>query len=497
MRGQVDDNGVVLAGGRRLGWDHVYYVDWTASDARLATAAGVVTVSRADGDRAEQAVAPWEAERDAWAREASEARRRDWAGLTSTSSLTSRQGWGYTFLVGFLWLIPPGLLLGALASGDGVLMAIALILGLMLGPLAVYLQHRTIGPNITRDAAGLRFGGLRSLRLKWAELRASGEVPMPTNDNMDATHLVLLTRRGRLVVRDGYKDGEAMRLGLRRALAERDAAVPATARGGLFAASLGRPGQGLWLDDSGLTMVGARGVRRVSWARLKSPVWGIYGPVLDAGGRKLRLLRYQGGEALAQAVDHHLADEEPIVDERGELRAEAIERWLGVKPGGALSCRLSPALVWGCGLFLLMIAVGFVLVLANGDGPHGNFYQLGIIIAMFFSMLGSARAVDADAKGLSIRRGKRRDYYAWSEIVALKANRNDWTIITERGNVKLSRVARGQDRVVGIIRRILSLRDQGAQLPDAAPTPEVALSLARDRGDQQAAERGLSVSGED
>ena len=143
------------------------------------------------------------------------------------------------------------------------------------------------------------------------------------------------------------------------------------------------------------------------------------------------------------------------------------------------------------------VAVGFVLVLANGDGPHGNFYLLGMIIAMFFSMLGSARAVEADAKGLSIRRGKRRDYYAWSEIVALKANRNDWTIITERGNVKLSRVARGQDRVVGIIRRILSLRDQGAQLPDAAPTPEVALSLARDRGDQQVAERGLSVTGED
>src|ERR1035438_8771588 len=110
MNGQATEDGLWLADGRALPWSDVYYVDWTARGARLATSAGVVDVSRADGEAVERHIAPWEAERDAWAREVDVRRRLDWAGVTTGTLAVSRQRWAVKLVPGFFWLMAAGFL---------------------------------------------------------------------------------------------------------------------------------------------------------------------------------------------------------------------------------------------------------------------------------------------------------------------------------------------------------------------------------------------------
>lgn len=496
MQGQVTDDGVRLSSGRQLSWDQVYYVDWTAKEARLATAAGVVSVSRADGDRAERRLAPWEAERDAWVREAGEQRRLEWAGVTSGKSATARQGCATPAVVLLLWVLVGVLLFSAIMIGDA---AGALVMGtfaVALGTIPLLMGRALLGPTVTRDADGLRLGGLRARRIRWADLRHSDEVRQPTNDDWSATRLVIQTRQGRIELPPDYKDGEALRAGLRQALADRAKAVPTGRRRGLFAPSRRRPGQGLWLDRDGLAQVRAKRVTRNGWSRLGEPVWGATGARLSVAGRPMKLTAYLRADRLAHAIDKRRAGDEPLVDATGQLRAEAIERWLGVKPGGALRCRLSPWMLWGCGAATLAVAAFLIWCIATDQRVRNVGQVLGMMIAIFLSMLGSARAVEADARGLSVRRGRKREYHAWSDIASLGETRHDWVIATTAGEVALSRVARGADRVIGIVKRILAMRDRGAALPSQAPMPEVALSLARDRGERDAA-RGLSVSADD
>ena len=47
--------------------------------------------------------------------------------------------------------------------------------------------------------------------------------------------------------------------------------------------------------------------------------------------------------------------------------------------------------------------------------------------------------------------------------------------------------------MIGIVQRLLAMRETGAALPATAPTPESALSLARMSG-PEVTDRGLSVS---
>ena len=494
MKGRVTEDGLLLASGRRLPWSDVYYVDWTERGARLATPAGVVDVSRDDGEAAEREIAPWEAERDAWARDVDAQRRLDWAGVTSGTQAVTRQGWGPRLFAGMFWL--PTLfsliavVLLSLHGGRHFLHGFALLMLLVGGLysiLGVVMWRLYVGPKITRSADGLTLG---DQRIAWSDLRALGQRPTPVFRKLDATQQIVLTRRGRAPIKEGYQDGEAVRTGLRRAVAERRQAVAGAESRGLFAPSLTRPGEGLWLDGDGLVVVASRRARRIPWARLSPPIWRAHGSRLPADGKKLWLARYLGGDALGHAIDAHLAGDEAVVDAAGELRAAVIERWLGVPPGGSLRCRLSPWAMLICGAVL----VGSAALLVGAPHGGGGFVSWVVIAAMMLvAMLRSARAVEADAKGLSVRRGKRRDYYAWSEIESLRPRSYEWEILTSRGKLTLATTAKGCDKVIGIIKRLLAMRETGAVLPAIAPTPESALSLARMSG-PEAGERGLSVS---
>jgi hypothetical protein len=489
--------GLRLTSGRVVPWSDVYYVDWTAAGARVATAAGAVEVDRADATRAEQRVAPHLAQRDAWVEGLDDEARVRLTGVRHAVTLVSRQGWDDTCLVsviaggGLLFAILPFLEMdpSAIAIGTAIMLPFALLLWVA----AAWLWQVTVGPDISRDQQGLRVGRLRPLRLRWSDLREAAEVSMPTRDNMNATHLVVLTRHGRVVLKSGYNDGLALRAAVQAVLAARREAVPAGAARGRYAPRLKRPGEGLWLDGDGLVLVSPKGLRGWPWSALGVPTWHADGPRLRTGSRTLRLAQYLDGESLAQVIDAHIGGDESWVDAASELRGEVIERWLGVRPGGALRCGLSRWLVVGCGVTVLSVVALFILTVFEG-GHHGGAGQnIGMGLVMFISLLSSVRSVAADARGLSVRRGRRREYYAWSDIASLTQAQFDWVIGTRHGELRLSRAANGSDRVIGIVKRLLAAREQGAQLPDDVPLPEHAISLAR-MGGEPDADRGLSVA---
>jgi hypothetical protein len=490
MKGRVTEDGLLLASGRRLPWSDVYYVDWTERGARLATAAGVVDVSRDDGEAAERVIAPWEAEREAWAREVDVQRRLDWAGVTSGTEAVSRQGWGAKVLPGCFGLFAAlPFVLALLLGSPGILLG-CLPLSILFAIAATFCWRGMVGPPITRDAEGLTVG---ERHIDWSDLRAVEGRTVRLQRQRDASYIQLLTRRGRVTVGLHYQDAAAMLAGLRRAAAERDLAVPGGESRSIFAPSMLRPGAGLLLDDDGLVIVESRRARRFPWSQLRPPVYRTAGLRLPVGGKQLWLGRYLGGDALGHAIDVHLGGDEPLVDDNGELRATVIERWLGVSPGGALRCRLSPWASWGCGALLVAFVAVLVSDVMEGHGWMQSIYTMGMLTMMLLAMLRSARSVDADAKGLSVRRGRRCEYYAWSEIKGLKRNSYEWVITTSRGDLTLSDAAKGHYKVIGIVQRLLAMRETGAALPATAPTPESALSLARMSG-PEVTDRGLSVS---
>jgi hypothetical protein len=235
---------------------------------------------------------------------------------------------------------------------------------------------------------------------------------------------------------------------------------------------------GLTLDDG----------RRLPWRDVQSVEWVATGAWLVTAAGAVYVSRDS-----AEFVERRIGSREAQRDaETGELRAEVIERWLGVPPGGALHCRLSPWVVWGRGAVLLaLIAFFTVLAVLPGLSPFVPLPVFGVMALL--AMVRSARSVDADAKGLSVRRGRRREYFAWSEIEALRRDLYEWEITTTRGRLTLATKAKGGDKVIAIIERLLSMKKSGTALPSNAPTPESALSLAR-LGGPEARERGLSVS---
>jgi hypothetical protein len=489
MTGRASDDGLTLANGRRVAWDDVYHIEWTAKAALVACVAGVVRVSRADGEAIERRTAPWEAQRDAWAAGASEEQRRHWAALPEGDMAVSKQRWGPT--VGAASMLLFAGLLGALGLVVPFIRPVLLMEAGLFALFGVWLWRFSVGPDIARDTAGLTFGRRRPHRLLWSELRDCGEILANLKDTKDPSHLMLLTRRGRRSIPRGYRDGQALRDGLRAALAERAEALPATGAG-WFAPSLWRPGQGLWLDDDGLVLVQRRRSQRFTWAELRPPVWHAWGAKLRAGNRTLKLVKYANGQRLAEAIDQRLAADTELLDADGELRREVIERWLGVPPGGALRCGLQRWKVWGCGL----IVAGMIGTIALTHFASGLLSNVFIYGWLFVTMLRSARSIQADAQGLSVRRGRRREYYAWSDILAVEQKGFDWRITTRQGVLRLATPASGQDKVIGIIKRLLAMRERGLVLPGDAPLPETALSrLGAAR--PESLERGLSVSREE
>jgi hypothetical protein len=236
---------------------------------------------------------------------------------------------------------------------------------------------------------------------------------------------------------------------------------------------------GLTLDDG----------RRLPWSDVHSVEWAATGAWLVTAAGVVYVSRDSG-----EFVERQIGSREAQCDaETGELRAEVIEHWLGVGTGGALRCRLSPWAIWGSGLAFIAALACFVFVEAKTHFMLAFMQLLVFPLLTLAGMLRSARSVDADAKGLSVRRGRRREYFAWSEIETLRRRKYDWVITTSRGSLTLAHAAKGQDKVTGIIQRLLSMKKSGAVLPSAAPTPESALSLARLSG-PEAGERGLSVS---
>jgi hypothetical protein len=496
MRGRLTDDGLVVADGRQLGWDEIYHVAWTADAALAATAAGVVKVSREAGDVIERRIAPWEAERDAWAEAAGEEQRRRWAALPAGDQAVSEQRLGPTLNALSFWIASAFCLGLGLLIDEPLVWYALLPMSVMCAALGAFFWRVLVGPDITRDTQGLIFGWRRPRRVAWSELRACVDSSIKRKGRGDITWLTLLTRRGPFFVKNGYRDGEALRAGLNAAAAERAAAVPAGGRG-WFAPSLRRPGQGLWLDDEGLVVVAHHGSRRWPWASLRPPTWVPFGSTLAVGDRTLKLGWYAESQRLAEAIDQRLGGDEELLDDAGELKREVIERWLGVPPGGAMRCGMSRWRSGGCGLVLAALLLASAALAYSRSFSFIQMIQpIIMLLTMLVAMVRSPRSVLADAQGLSVKRGRRRESYAWADILAAELGKQGWCITTRQGQLDLAWQAKGQAKVIGIIKRLLAMRERGAVLPGDAPLPETAISrmavpLA------ESVERGLTVSREE
>jgi hypothetical protein len=185
------------------------------------------------------------------------------------------------------------------------------------------------------------------------------------------------------------------------------------------------------------------------------------------------------------------------------LTPAAVESWLGVAPGGSFRWGgPRPAQVVGSVLGLIPLTGLSVWLIAKIlETPHlflGNYGQsvcLAVIgtvalVSNLWSWWRSDR-VTADGQGLTARRGRRRRVCAWSEITGLEKISSGWRVDTEDGPLLLSNdVALG--RLVGVIRRILVLRQAGRGLPSEEPVSDTALSRAT--GEAEADERGISLA---
>lgn len=493
MNATLTAEGLARTDGRQVAWSDLYHVEWTATGGLVATADGVLTVDRPTAAALEQRLTPWEAERDAWVDGLDDAERAAWVGLGPDEQLVARQKPGMAWLAGIMWLFA-ALFVPFLFLGEAFGVVMFLLCGSLFGALGWLVWRQHVGADLTLSAQGLTLGRMRPRRLRWSALRAAAEQRVAVQGRATNSHLVLFTRGGRETVKDQYRDGERLRAGLRQALVARVEAVPRATEAGRFAPSFRYPGQGLWLDDDGLVVVEHETSRRIAWSAMRPLQWLASGPELSWGQRPLKLREYASGEDLAHLIDARLGGDAPLVDAAGDLRDEAIERWLGVAPGGALRCGLQPWKLWGCGLGLCgALALVVLLTIAGGHGSGGSIQGLVYAALAFGAMVRSARSVDADARGLSVRRRGRREYYAWSEIESVTEDQYEWRIVTGRGTVRLARAATGANQVIGIVRRLLAMRETGAQLPSDLPTPENAISRMG-APVAEGVERGLSVS---
>ncbi|HAZ62051.1 MAG TPA: hypothetical protein DCZ72_00340 [Armatimonadetes bacterium] len=483
MRGNLTDTGLSLDDGRRLAWPDIYFVDWDPNDAVIATRYGAVRVSHAQGRRIEAEIAPWEAQRDAAVDAADPATVATWTGAAPGGSRTDAPPGS---LVGLNAVL--GLLIGVCIGGlfTVLLGPVAVAVGLIAAPLAGWAFYVSmVRETLTRTPRGFT---LANKRFAWHDLLAT-RVVIVRSKNSTSRQLHLRTRQGRVVVRQSYPDYEALHDALAAAADYRTQSVPPDRRRGWYAPSPSRPDRGLWLDDTGLTVVRGKTAEHYPMASLRAPDWTPTGPVLRLGGRAVRAADYDSGEGLAQRLEQlRYRKGESLTDSEGNLRPEVLEQWLGVGRGRALTCRLHPAAVWGSVIVGLALLAGLILVFVRsglfssdaGDAFEGFLNLIAIIVMAMVAVLGSARSLQADAQGLSVRRGRRRKTYAWSDLTEVNTDLFGYSVSTTSGDtVSISRLAVGEERVLGLVRRLLAARETGAALPTTAPLSDTALSPAQ------------------
>lgn len=477
MTCSLTGDGVRLADGRALPWSDLFHIEWTADSAVLASAAGMLEVDRKTAVVVEQQLAPWEPQRDAWLDAVSPAERAGWAELAPGERLELPSTWPRTLLGAFGCVAAVALFARGYdpdSVPDMVVLRLLLV-GLVWAGLLMRERH---APRLTLDADGLTCGRRRVL---WRDLRAV----YPWHGVWGEPRLVLLTRWGRLTLKGYRRERPRVVAALRRALAARETGVPAPPTAGLYAPAPGSPRQGgLWLDARGLWSVERERAQHWDWVpplgtppTVREPTHGLS---LWCGGL--------GGDALAVAIDERLYGAPPPLGPAGELSPEAIEAWLGVPPGGARGEQRQRS---DLGFLTLLLALPLLWLLRHGTWHLlGGLLCLGGLALQLVATYGSARAVVADAQGLSVQVGRRRRCYAWAELVALEEGAHEWTLVLRDGRVRLTKSNGHESRVINLVRHLLNLRARGARLP--GDTPPSAQALSRLGAPEAADERGLS-----
>lgn len=190
MRGTITDDGLTLTNGQDLPWSDIYFVDWTKHCAILATRQGAVRVSREDGARAEAAIAPWEAARDAAVEAADPETVATWT--SAPPGLLREEDRAFR-------LVPASgcvsaLVITALAAVlIEVLRTVAGIPGLVFAG-AVGAAVWGAGRKVTRSPAALT---VDKQRIPWRDVLGAHVLGGGTLNRND-TRLLLRTRHGRL-----------------------------------------------------------------------------------------------------------------------------------------------------------------------------------------------------------------------------------------------------------------------------------------------------------
>ncbi|MBI5833577.1 MAG: hypothetical protein HZB16_14855, partial [Armatimonadetes bacterium] len=342
---------------------------------------------------------------------------------------------------------------------------VVFVLGLMALGWALYWLLVRTDTDWVLDEDAVRAKGWRGKRVGWSDVLGYGDDL--ERSPMTQRKMVLLTRRGRLVTKPPMGQSHAVRRSFERWQAERLARAGGVARHHYFP-SMRRAG-GLAVGDEGLWLVRRWGSRRIGWDQVQGVRWYRQAAGLAlAGGRGVSLLDYLGAQDLAVLVDARLGGPRPTTVDGKLVSAQAIERWLGVPPGGAVVCRpKASALALVAGVFVLT-------ALAVVTGLQGKGW----------GML---------AQGLTVGRRGRRRRVPWSDVEARLPGVGSQVIDTAQGPIRLPFWLTHRDALAGIVDRLIEARSGGLKLPGAAPIPDAALS--RLTGVERSTDdRALSIS---
>ncbi|HAZ62050.1 MAG TPA: hypothetical protein DCZ72_00335 [Armatimonadetes bacterium] len=500
MQGTVTDQGLTLADGRRVGWSDVYHVDWTEKEAVIATAVGMVHTARADGLRAEAKIAPWEAQRDAAMDAADPLTAAEWTGAPPRRIHVQPPKLGRVgqFVVRLLnSLAVTAMIVAILVVNRDAWGPAAVVMFVVMLVVSLVVIWVVSAPRLTRTPTGIQ---LNARRIPWRDIQRADLITIRTN-KQTVTFLQLQTRQGRIGLPKAYQNWLELCDEVRAAVTYRTRAAAADLARGVYAPMPTSADHGLWLDGRGLSVIKGDSVKQYPLSSLQAPEWTGDGPTIRAGGKDVGAETFFDSGLLAQQLERRLGIElQEVTTAEGDLHPEVLERWLGVAPGGVLRCRLHTAAIAG-GLLVAGLGFWFARSMATIGGradPEsiGVALQIGIIVLIGLSaLLGSARRIDADAQGLAVRRGRQRALYAWADLTDIKSYSFETTITTASGDtIRLSRWASGSKRVLGLVRRLLSVKYSGVSLPSTAPIPETALTVTPAGPATASAEGGLSVA---
>ena len=241
------------------------------------------------------------------------------------------------------------------------------------------------------------------------------------------------------------------------------------------------------VDDSGLTLHKVRGEVR-----------------LDANLRDFPHLASQ----CRRAIGREAVEEAPRED-RADVAAEEVARWLGVSGDGVLECASS--VFRGIEPFVRFILVPFLLcipflaiqILLSGRGWQAFFAGLmpGLIPILawrFLSVNSRGRRtskVRATPTTLAVRTDAGWRQHAWGSFENLFQVGGLWVATTVDGDVWLPKDLTHLDTLLAAIRKAIDARRDGFALPRmGADVPDAALSRAASA--EVTVERGLSRADE-